>query len=54
MLSWRRSANLIPCAGKAAGDEELMMLYIILAATAIVVRYAVPADAKARTGITAN
>ncbi len=22
MLSWRRSANLIPCAGKAAGDEE--------------------------------
>ncbi len=54
MLSWRRLANLIPCAGKAAAMKRLMMVYIILAATAIVVRNAVPAEAELRTEITAN
>ncbi len=34
--------------------KRLMMVYIILAATATVVRNAVPAEAELRTGITAN
>ena len=34
--------------------KRLMMVYIILAATAIVVRNAVPAEAELHTGITAE
>ncbi len=34
--------------------KRLMMVYIILAATAIVVRNAVPAEAELHTGITAD
>ena len=47
-----RTTSLTPA--RLPAMKRLMMVYIILAATAIVVRNAVPAKVELYTGITAN
>ncbi len=54
MFSWRRSANLIPCAGKAAGDEETDDGVHNSGRHSHSRKKCGAAEAELRTGITAN